>query len=447
MKQYDLVIIGSGSAARTVALDVRAAGWQVAVIDFRPFGGTCPLRGCVPKKALISGAAAFDYACRMRGRGVTGELQIEWQQLMAFKHTFIERVSDSRESTYHDKGIDTYHGVACFVGKNTIKVKEQQIEAKYILIASGEEPVKLNIPGEQYMLDSEDFLQLKDLPRRVLLVGGGYVAAEYSHIAARAGAQVTIVQQSERLLKMFDAELVGWLMASFTMLGIEIWTSTRIENIEKIDSGYRVTATNAGEKLLIEADIIVHAAGQAPAFDRLNLAAAGIETLNGRLKLNRYLQSISNPSVYAAGDAAGTGPLLTPVAVHDAQVVVANLLNGNHQQPNYLGVPSVVFTIPPLAAVGLTEAQAYQQGIKFRMQSQSVPNWFTASWQAEPIYGYKMLIDAQTDHILGAHLVGPQVDEVINIFALAVRHGLTAADLKATLFAFPTGASDIGMML
>ncbi|KKM00818.1 hypothetical protein LCGC14_1800610, partial [marine sediment metagenome] len=140
-------------------------------------------------------------------------------------------------------------------------------------------------------------------------------------------------------------------------------------------------------------------------------------------------------------------PPLTPVSSHDAKVVAANLLNGNHKKPDYTGVPSVAFTIPPIAAVGLTEAKAREKGLKFRMQSRETPTWFTARQQAEQVYGFKVLVDEKTDHILGAHLVGPHVDEVINIFALAIKHGLTTKDLKTTMFAYPTGASDIGSML
>jgi glutathione reductase (NADPH) len=446
-KKYDLVVIGAGTAAMTAAMRVRAVGWQVAVIDFRPFGGTCALRGCDPKKMLIGGADAFDHARRMRDKGVAGDLHIDWPKLMAFKRTFTDPVPTKMEDRYKSKGIDTYHGKAQFVGKNRLQLAGTSVEAEHILIASGAEPVKLNIPGEEHLLDNEGFLALEALPSRIVLVGGGYIAAEFSHLAARAGAKVTVLQRGDRMLKAFDADLVGWLMESFTTLGIEVRTKTTVLGIEKTPSGYRVASSNDGKQSTIEADLVVHAGGRAPDFDALDLAAGGVDTEGGRLRLNEYLQSVSNPSVYAAGDAARMGPPLTPVSSHDAKVVAANLLNGNQQKPNYQGVPSVAFTIPPIAAVGLTEALAREQGTKFRMRSQKTPTWFTARQQAESVYGFKVLVDEETDHILGAHLVGPHVDEVINIFALAIRHGLTAEDLKTTMFAYPTGASDIGSML
>jgi glutathione reductase (NADPH) len=285
------------------------------------------------------------------------------------------------------------------------------------------------------------------LPRRIVLVGGGYIAAEFAHIAARAGAQVTIVQRGERLLKHFDPDLVGWLMEKFAAIGVDVQTRTAVETIVRAHNGLTVQVSTEGNSSTLEADLVIHAAGRAPALEPLDLDAAGIAVENGRLKLNEFLQSVSNPAVYAAGDAAQAGPPLTPVSSHDAKVVVANLLEGNRQRPNYLGVPSVAFTVPPIAAVGLSEAEARQRGLRFRMQCQKASDWYTARRVAEPTYGFKVLVEEPSELILGAHLLGPHVDEVINIFALAIRHGLRAEQLKATMFAYPTGASDIGYML
>jgi glutathione reductase (NADPH) len=159
------------------------------------------------------------------------------------------------------------------------------------------------------------------------------------------------------------------------------------------------------------------------------------------------LQSVSNPAVYAAGDAAAKGPPLAPVSSHDGKVVAGNLLEGNRHRPDYRGVPSVAFTLPPIAAVGLGEAEARAAGLKFRVNREKVPDWYTARRVAETVYGFKTLVEEGTGRILGAHLVGPHVDEVINILGLAIRHGLTAEDIKQTMFAYPTGASDIGYML
>ena len=195
------------------------------------------------------------------------------------------------------------------------------------------------------------------------------------------------------------------------------------------------------------AALVVHAAGREPDLTALDLAAGGVETEDGRLKLNEFLQSVSNPRVYAAGDAAGRGPALTPVSSHDGSVVARNILDGNQHRPDYRGVPTVAFTIPPIAAVGLSEAEARARGVKVRMHSDKVPNWYTAKRVNESVYGFKILIETSSDRILGAHLVGPHADEVINLFGVAIRHGLTTNDLKTTIFAYPTAASDIGYMV
>ncbi|HVL77292.1 MAG TPA: FAD-dependent oxidoreductase, partial [Noviherbaspirillum sp.] len=217
--------------------------------------------------------------------------------------------------------------------------------------------------------------------------------------------------------------------------------------IEKNGDGFTVYASSQGEKIRVDADLVVHAAGRRPDFGPLDLQAGGVAVKDGRLQLNKRLQSTSNPSVYAAGDAARMGPPLTPVSSHDAKVVAKNLLEGNHHSPDYTGVPSVAFTIPPIAAVGLSEAEAQAKGLQYRANSQKASNWFTARQAAEPVYGFKVLVERESDLILGAHLVGPHADEVINLFALAIRHRLTSEDLKTTMFAYPTGASDIGYMV
>ena len=383
----------------------------------------------------------------MGSRGVAGEVGIAWPELMAFKRSFTDPVPELQEQTYRDKRIDTIHGRATFTGANTLDVAGEIIEAKHIVLANGAEPIRLNIPGEEHLATNEDFLSLEALPPRIVLVGGGYIAAEFSHIAALTGAKVTVLQHGDRMLKNFDADLVGWLMEKFEALGIEVRTGTSVERIEKTDGGFRVWAASRGAMVSIDADLVVHAAGRAPAFDALNLAAAGVEIEHGRLKLNEFLQSVSNPAIYAAGDAAQKGPPLTPVSSHDAKVVAANLIKGNHARPDYRGVPSVAFTLPPIAAVGMTAEQAFASGRKFRMQSKKASSWFTARQAAESVYGFKVLVDEETDLVLGAHLVGPHVDELINLFALAIRHDITAGDLKKTMFAYPTGGSDIGYML
>lgn len=445
---YDLVVIGSGTGAQTTIGRVRAAGWRVAVIDHRPFGGTCALRGCDPKKMLVSGEEAIDANVRMKGRGIDGDLRIDWPALMAFKRTFTDPIPAKQERRYAEKGVDAFHGQARFLDPETIEVAGLRLTAKHILIATGAQPVSLNIPGENLIASSDDFLELEKLPARIVLIGGGYIAAEFSHLAARAGAQVAIIQRGPRLLPHFDPNLVSWLMPRFTELGVSVHTGATVTGVERGADALLVRAISRdGSELILPGDLVVHAAGRVPALNDLDLEAGEVAVEDGRLKLDDHLQSTSNWRVYAVGDAAGVGPPLTPVSSHDAKIVAANLLGGGGQKPDYRGVPSVAFTVPPIAAVGLGEHEAQEKGLSYRVNAASTPEWFTARRLNESVYGHKVLIDKDTDLILGAHLVGPNVDEVINLFALAIRHGLTASDLKSTMFGYPTGASDIGYML
>ena len=447
MNTYDVIVIGTGTAAQVASGRIRRAGRSVAVIDHRPFGGTCALRGCDPKKVLVGGTEAVDGARRMHGRGVSGELRIEWKELIAFKRTFTDPVPNKRAQSFSERGIDAFHGLARFTGADTIEVEGRALKGRHILIASGARPASLNFPGEEHLTTSDQFMELERLPARIVMVGGGYIAAEFSHIAARAGAKVTVLQRGERMLPQFDPDLVVWLMDKFAELGVEVRTQHTVKEIERRGNGYRIRAQTPNGEVVFEADLVVHAAGRVPDIDNLDLSAGDVAFEKGRLLLNGYLQSVSNPRVYAAGDVAEKGPPLTPVSSHDAKVVSANILQGNHHEPDYRGVPSVAFTLPPIAAVGLSEAAARKQGRKVRMKTARASDWYTARRVGESVYGYKTLVEEGSDQILGVHLVGPHVDEVINLYAMAIRHGLTAEHLKATIFAYPSGASDIGAML
>lgn len=446
-KIYDLVVIGTGTAASVAAARCHSAGWRVAVIDDLPFGGTCALRGCDPKKVLVGVAEAVDHERRMRGKGIEGGPAIAWRELIAFKRSFTEPVPAMKEKSFAASGIDAYHGRARFTGPRAVEVAGEVLEGRFVLIAAGAVPMRLGIPGEEHLATSTDFLELDALPERIALVGGGYIAAEFSHIAARAGAKVTVLEFADRMLTSFDPDLVALLMAKSRAIGIDLRTSTRVESIEKTSGHFKIDAASGNKRETFEADLVVHAAGRVPDLDALDLAAAGVDRDKRRLKLNEFLQSTSNPAVYAAGDAAGSGPPLTPVAGHDARIVAANMLNGNHEKPNYLGVPSVAFTIPPIARVGMLEAEAHEKGLCVHVKHERTASWYTARRVAEDASGFKVLVEEGSGRILGAHLIGPHVDEVINVFALAIRHGLSSQDLKSTIFGYPTTASDISYML
>jgi glutathione reductase (NADPH) len=466
--KFDLIVIGTGVAASTVAYKCRSAGWNVTVIDSRPFGGTCALRGCDPKKVLVGAAEVIDMNQRMKEKGIrfSAKNAINWHELMRFKRSFTEPVPESREKGFQKAGIAAFHGRARFIGPTSLKVGEDDdsIEGRHILIATGAKPMKLNIPGEEYVTTSDQFLELEELPERIVFVGGGYISFEFTHVAARAGAKaITIVHRGVRPLEKFDSDLVNMLVERTQNLGINVLLQTEVKGIEKkkLSSSASkkflvnivTTGDNGGKKKesSINADMIVHGAGRTPEIEDLELEKAGVESEKRGIKVNEYLQSVSNSAVYAAGDCAASGGMpLTPVASYDGQMVAENLLKASNNKvatADYKGTPSVVFTIPPLASVGLLEEDARQMGLKFKTNHSSTSGWYSSRRINESHSGFKVLIEEGTERILGAHLFGPHADEVINIFAMAIRLELKVSDLKKVLWSYPTNASDITYML
>lgn len=448
-RKFDLVAIGTGSAASAASSRCRKAGWKVAIIDSRPFGGTCALRGCDPKKVLVGAAELIDWNRRMEGKGVRpDQARIDWQELMRFKRSFTEPVPKNREEGFAKAGIDAFHGRARFVGPTTVQASDETLEGRYVVIATGQKPADLKIPGTEHLTTSDQFLELDELPRRILLIGGGYIGFEFAHLAVRAGAHVAVLHQGPRPLPRFDPGLVDELVAHTRELGVVVALATRAEGVEKSSGQLVVRAATADQKRAFEADMVVHAAGREPEIDDLHLEVAGVECDRRGVKVNEFLQSVSNPCVYAAGDAAASGgPPLTPVAGYEGAIVAANLLEGNHQKPDYLGIPTVVFTVPPLASAGLGEEEARGQGLKFRVKKEMTSGWYSSRRVGETCSGFKVLVEEGTDRILGAHLLGGQAEEVINLFAVAIRSGMRAGDLKHMLFAYPTRASDLPYML
>ncbi len=289
---------------------------------------------------------------------------------------------------------------------------------------------------------------MNELSRRLLFIGGGYIAFEFAHVAALAGSQVTVLHRDQRPLTLFDPDLVDQLVERTRELGIDLHLETEATEIEKSSAQLIVQALASGETRTFQADMVVHSAGRVPEIGDMNLDAVGIEWDKRGVRVNDFLQSVSIPAVYAAGDAAASGGLpLAPVASYEGQVVAANLLKGNHQKPNYLGIPLVVFTIPPLAAVGLSERGAREQNLKFRVKKEMTSTWYSSRRVAETYSGYKVLVEEGTDHILGAHILGSEAGEVINLFALAIRSRMRATDLKHMLFAYPTSGSNMARML
>ena len=449
-RTFDLIVIGSGSAAATVASRCRAAGWTVAMIDKRPFGGTCALRGCDPKKVLVGAAAAIDAARALSGKGVrTNGLAIDWAELMHFKRTFTDPVPEQRKAGLVRAGIETFDGMARFIGPAQLAVGDDQLEGtRAVVIATGAKPDDLPIVGREHLVTSDQFLDLPSLPPSVAFVGGGYISFEFAHVAARAGARVTILHRGQRPLTQFDPDLVDRLVARTRAAGIDVRLGAEVRSIENIGTLCRVTLRDDRGDAIIDADRVVHGAGRVPEIDDLALGAAGVQFSRAGVHVNEYLQSVSNPMVWAAGDCAATdGPALTPVAGYEGRVVAANLLEGHHTTVDYRAVPSVVFTLPPLARVGLSEADARSKYPDLLVNHEDTSTWYSSRRVGESFAAFKVLIDKRTDQIVGAHLLGPQADETINLFALAMRTEITASRFKQTLWSYPTHASDTSYMV
>lgn len=445
---FDVVVLGTGSTGSTVAHTCRSAGKSVAIIDSRPFGGTCALRGCVPKKVYTAASEAVDWADRLNGKGVDkNNLRINWGDLQAFKRSFTKPFPKNREQGYTDAGIETYHSRAEFLDEHTVRVGDDTLRGEHIVIATGAKPRPLEIPGEEHLTSSTEFLDLEELPKDIVFIGAGFISMEFAHVAVRAGANVRIIHRSERPLKPFDPDLVDILVDASRDAGIKFNFDSELTGIEQKGDRFLVSASEDGNELTFETDLVVHGAGRVAEIDGLHLGKIGVDASSRGVKVNDYLQSETHPHIYAGGDAADSGPPLTPVASLDGEVIAENIINGASRTPDYRVVPSVVFSGPHLTTVGLSEQQARDQGRDFRVSFSDTGNWVT-SWRInQPYSGFKILIENKTDLILGAHLLGPHAEEVINIFALAIKEDIQASTLKEMIYAYPTSASDISYML
>jgi glutathione reductase (NADPH) len=289
---------------------------------------------------------------------------------------------------------------------------------------------------------------LDELPKKILFIGGGYIGFEFAHVALRAGSEVTILHRGSRPLPRFDPDLVDALVERTRELGAEIHLGAQAERVERRAARYVVSASSPQGRCDFVAEMVVHSAGRVPQIDDLDLERANIQSDTQGVTVNEFLQSVSNPAIYAAGDAAATaGPRLTPVAGHDGTIVAENLLNGNQQKATYAAIPTVVFTVPPLASVGLSEQEARERNLEFTVNRAMTADWYASRRTGETVSGFKVLVETGTDLILGAHLLGSQAEEVINLFALAMRNGLRASDLKHSIFAYPTHGSNLQYML
>lgn len=447
MQAFDLIVIGTGSAGKTVAQQVRQAGKTVAIIDKLPFGGTCSQRGCDPKKVLVGAAELVARSEQLAGKGIRTKATINWADLMQFKKTFTDPIPEQTEQQFTDKGIALFHGAAAFLSPDSVRIGDDELRADHIVIATGQRPKPLNIPGEERLIDSTGFLDLAQLPKKMLMIGGGYIAFEFAHVAARAGAKVTILHQGKRLLAGFDADLVKLLVKAMEAIGIRIILEATVTAVEGKAGDLTVRYKRRGKSHTVSANVAVHAAGRVADVAELAVDKGGIEIDEKGVTVDNYLQSTSNPAVYACGDASDKGLPLTPLASYQGRIVAANILHGNRKSVADDPIPTAVFTVPTLASVGLTEEQAKQQGRAVQVTFQETTDWYNSRRINEQFTGFKTLVDAETNQIVGAHLLGSGSDEVINLFTLAMKHRISAKDLGNTLMAYPTHGSDLKSML
>lgn len=445
---FDLIVIGAGTGGNGVARMAAAEGWKVAIIDSLPYGGTCALRGCDPKKMLVAVTDGVERARAMTGKGLVADPRIDWSEMMAFKRTFTDAMPPRIEAGMDKAGITTLHGSARFTGPDQIALNGQTLCARHFHIATGARPVTLDIPGEDLLTTSTEFLELDACPGRVVFVGGGFIAMEFSHIAARAGArEVTVLQRGSRILPNFDPDLTALLAAASESLGIRVRTGADAREIARDDDALRVRFNTPDGGADMVCDMVVHAAGRAPNIDELDLTAAGVDHGPRGIKVSASMRT-TNPAIFAAGDCADSGPNLTPVSAAEGRVAGKNLLAGEDaREIASPPIPSVVFTLPPVASVGLSAQAATEQGLDFETQFQRTEGWYSSMRVGAKWSAHKVLVERSTGHVLGAHLIGPGAEEQINLFAMAMGAGLTANRIKGIIFAYPSYASDLGSMV
>jgi glutathione reductase (NADPH) len=444
---YDVVILGGGNAGIGVTGPVRRAGMSVAMIEQDMLGGTCPNRGCTPKKVLVAAGHALHEIERASLHHISvGKARLDWSALIGREKDLIKDIPANLARSMMRRNVEVIRGHAVFAGPNTIRVGDTLLEASHIVIATGSKPRTLPIPGAEHMITSDEMLSEREMPDTIIFVGGGVISLEFGHVYARGGADVVILEALPQLLPAMDADAVARIQTESERIGIRVRTGVSVKRIEPANGRWRVIFTHEGAEHAAEADRVVNGAGRVANVDTLNLAAGRVEQFSGRVAADRYLRSTSNPQVYICGDAVPLSPQLSPIATYEGEIVGRNIVEGPRHSPDYDSMATSVYTVPALAAVGLTEAVARQKGLSIEVHTNDMHDWFSARTYAETVAWSKIIVDRTTDRILGAHFVGHAGQELVNIFGLAMKFGIMASQLKDNIYAYPTFSSDIKHM-
>jgi glutathione reductase (NADPH) len=440
---FDLIVIGAGSGGIAASRRAAAHGARVLLCEADSVGGTCVMRGCVPKKLLMYGSRYREEIADARGFGYeVGEPSFSWSKLIAAKDAEVARLSAVYAALIHEGGVALTAGHARLVDAHTVEVSGRRHTAAHVLIATGSRPLRPDLPGSEHGITSNEALQLPELPRRLTVVGGGYVGVELACIFHAFGSEVTLLARDDRLLPGFDRDASATLATEMQRRGLRLAFGTNVRRLDR--SGSRIDVALA-EGDAIECDSVLFAIGRTPLTQELGLAQAGVELdARGAVKVDAYSRS-SLASVHAVGDC--TNRLnLTPVALAEGRALADTLFGGTPTAFEYEGVASAVFSQPPLAAVGLSEQQARARGHAVDLYVKRFRPLKDALTGREARTMMKLVVAREGGRVLGIHVVGPDAPEIIQGFAVALRCGVTKAQLDATTGIHPTAAEELVMM-
>lgn len=441
MKRYDFVAIGGGNAGLTAAAKVRAAGQSVALIDRGAIGGLCSLNGCNPKKVFVRATELLDEIRRADRFGIeVGEATVDWRRVVERKESFTSPVTPAAEKSLRDDGIDFIQGSPRFVSRNALEVNGGEIEANAFLIATGSTPRRLEFAGAEFVKTSDDILAARQIPKRLVIVGAGVVAFEFGQVFARLGSQVTILAHG-RALSNEDEQIVDALVEFSESIGVHTVNEAKVVGVQESNGECTVEFEADAKTTILPADFILNAAGRVASIGSLDLPKAGVETDKHGVVVNEYLRSPSNPAIFAGGDAHGRMQL-SPVASYEGRVVARNILEGDVEKADYEGIPRAIYTVPQLASVGLTEVEARKRGLETEVTTSDMKEWKTyAIITAGEVAKAKVITEKGTGRIFGAHLFAPGAGDTINLYALAIKFGIRAEQLRSFVFTYPTLAS------